>query len=490
MTVLNDGVVVSLQGFAGTSNDKLGAWLRSQITVPPPVPTALNDLWALYLNQLGIAGGTTDERIRKFMIDRLGGIYPGISTYNDVQNAFWNSGVAPTQPDDATYFIDRVIAPWACTRPSSATDISLTDVYSSVGNNLPYYNRNLGLFAEYNRTNEQANSTNFAAGTYAQVNIIVTPAATNSPAGTNTASKLAATVANDNHFLAPLGFSATANTLSFFAKAGEYTTVGVEANGAPYQVAFDLVGGTVIGNDFLNVGRITSAGGGWWRCAVSYGAGGNNPFIRLLDPATGNVVFPGDGVSGIYLWGVQLEFQRYPSTYIPTSGVVATRQRNYYSRASIPGFTGNNFTIRIPINSLKAWNVVKVPPENTNGVVWAIQTAADSRMAIEIVDGSDVIKFVRNNGAANLAEVATTSGSINYLAGTELDIEIQHSTTNGISISVNGTQYTNNSAAAKSAWVQAIPTHTLGNLLPTLDSSAVALIQAFQYWNSVIPLIL
>ena len=73
---------------------------------------------------------------------------------------------------------------------------------------------------------------------------------------------------------------------------------------------------------------ITNVGNGWYRIdTYKYSIGWTNFAPNIMGiPNSGytasedSVIFLGDGTSGVYIWGAQLEQQSYATSYIPTEG--------------------------------------------------------------------------------------------------------------------------------------------------------------------------
>ena len=192
----------------------------------------------------------------------------------------------------------------------------------------------LGLLIEPQRTNLVAYSQDFDNAYWQKTIVIVSADSTMAPDGTTTADKIIPTVDNTYHQASQVTTLATDGTdiaaFSVYLKAGEYTKTSVRLGRATTQTALvDLSAG-----EFIYVyssvvdSSLTDVGGGWLRVFIrtdmSTLVGIQYAVIQPLD-AAGNVTFAGDGTSGIYAWGAQVEVGATPSTYIPTTTAAVTR---------------------------------------------------------------------------------------------------------------------------------------------------------------------
>ena len=153
-----------------------------------------------------------------------------------------------------------------------------------------------------------------------------------SPIGSITADKIIAdSTPSANHRIdrASLALvTRTTYTVSVFAKAAEYTGFGIGLDtGAPFTgVQFDLTGsGSITLQNVGFVGSITSVGDGWFRCTATITSDPSITSYRLYLFVGQNgttFTFTGDGTSGIFLWGAQLERASTARTYCPTTSAV------------------------------------------------------------------------------------------------------------------------------------------------------------------------
>ena len=85
---------------------------------------------------------------------------------------------------------------------------------------------------------------------------------------------------------------------------------------------FDLTNGVVVSSTLSSIGNIEEYKNEWYKCSLTFTATASSPFFRILTDGSQPII---NGVSGIYIWGAQLEQSSYLTSYIPTNGTAITR---------------------------------------------------------------------------------------------------------------------------------------------------------------------
>ena len=190
-----------------------------------------------------------------------------------------------------------------------------------------------GLLIEEQRTNLLTYSEQFDNAAWTKTRSNVTANAAAAPDGTVTADKLVEdSTASDTHYIDVSGVSFTSGTsytFSIYAKAGERSAIRIQGSLSRYapDATFDLSTGTVTSGS----GSISSSGNGWYRCSVtatatSTGTSGINIFL-----ASPGIIYTGNGTSGLFIWGAQLEAGSFATSYIPTVASTVTRSADVAS---------------------------------------------------------------------------------------------------------------------------------------------------------------
>jgi hypothetical protein len=174
----------------------------------------------------------------------------------------------------------------------------------------------------------------FDNAAWGKTGVTVTANSTTAPDGTTTADTQVENTSTGTHDLT-VTTTITAGqitTLTFFLKASGRSLVRVMQtwNGTTDRVHadFDLsngtVGAAVVTGTAVSASApvITSFGNGWYRCQIS----GSCPtgtailsYARMMS-AAGVVSYTGDGTSGIFIWGAQLQLGSTATTYARNNG--------------------------------------------------------------------------------------------------------------------------------------------------------------------------
>ena len=220
---------------------------------------------------------------------------------------------------------------------------------------------------------------------YTRDGVSVTDNALTSPEGLQNASKLVEDSANSKHRIGKATFpSGTQRTLSVFAKAGERNYISLFENNAVGNdvkgAIFNLSNGTLSINNspsyYSNPTIEPIGSSGWYRCSVTWTATSLSvPSFGVSADGLENT-YQGDGSSGIYVWGAQLEAGSYPTSYIPTHGSSVTRSVDNPASvvdSSLIGQTSGTIFVEATIDNLSlanaCWVAVNDGSTTTNRVL-------------------------------------------------------------------------------------------------------------------------
>ena len=173
-----------------------------------------------------------------------------------------------------------------------------------------------------------------------------------SPDGTTNAFKLVESSVNEIHSLVRTFSSTSGNSYSFkiYVKYNGRRHFALRESGSTgYYVVFDLLEGTIISSSNAT-GTIKPMEDGWFEVTHTSVAGVsfNIGYFLLSDSyVSGNVApYQGDGTSGVYIYGAQLEAGSYATSYIPTQGSAVTRLRDECLKDDFSILTvGNSYTL-------------------------------------------------------------------------------------------------------------------------------------------------
>jgi hypothetical protein len=304
------------------------------------------------------------------------------------------------------------------TRASTATYFNSVGTLTSAATDAPRFDYNpstlaaQGLLIEEARTNLVTYSAQFDNAAWGATQITVTANAITAPDGTVSGDlAVPSTSALSHYFRQVTTVTATAYAFSVFAKAGGYGFLVVVSSG--YNVCFNLTTGAVgASSGSGGTPSIQSVGNGWYRCnlVITESAGNSSVYyVPRPDNVSAFWTGAGDGTSGVYFWGAQLEAGAFATSYIPTTTTALTRAADVAS-----------------VNTLSPWY------NATEGTLYAetqlTNTVANGRAGFDLNDGStnnrNIFRAIAVGGAdqnivrsggvvvASLASVSTPTTAV------------------------------------------------------------------------------
>jgi hypothetical protein len=298
-------------------------------------------------------------------------------------------------------------------------------VLQSAANNVARFDHNpvtgesLGLLVEEQRPNLLLRSEEFDDAAWTKTNATITPNTIVAPDGTLTGDKYI--VNNGTSFGSDVlrqstskAASAITYTLSAFAKQGEFNRVQLFAQGSPgfAIVTFSLVDGSIssaatVSGGFANASaNIVSVGNDWYRVSLTFTSDTHTSILSYV-LARDSVATTGDGYSGIYIWGAQLEARASPTSYIPTVASQVTRS------ADAASMTGSNFF---------SWFRADESSFYAEADDLGIGSSANRHTIFSTANASDATKInvgkASGGGAANIVQWNEGSSSTVISAGT------------------------------------------------------------------------
>jgi hypothetical protein len=248
--------------------------------------------------------------------------------------------------------------------------------------------------------------------TWTTTNYVLTTNAIASPSGTTTADKLAKNTLNATTQVTQ-NVTCVANTaynFSCFVKAAELSKVGLrEGSGTGSYVTFDLSTATVVSTSGA-AGTITPFANGWYRVTMQMTTGAAQTtygcrIIPLPDTYTsGNPLFSfaGDGTSGIYFWGAQLEQASTVGEYIPTTSTINSAPRFDHDPQ-----TGESLGLLLE----EARTNLSLYSEDFGDAVWSSSAASISTNTTAAPDGTTTADTVNSSGTAVVSQSFTKAAS-------------------------------------------------------------------------------
>jgi trimeric autotransporter adhesin len=197
---------------------------------------------------------------------------------------------------------------------------------------------------------------------WGKANVTATANATTAPDGTTTAENIVPTASNVLHLTnQSIVIQPTVSaTISVYAKASGYdfialvfSTGSVSVGRESLQV-FDLSTGTVATsyNTAPTSASIVDVGDGWYRCSATWShptvAISSEGFWPVPSDQNPRTAYTGDGTSGVYLWGAQLEQSTTVGNYVETEATSAPFN-NVLGATALSVIPTNGFDTTFPL---------------------------------------------------------------------------------------------------------------------------------------------
>lgn len=259
-----------------------------------------------------------------------------------------------------------------------------------------------GLLIEEQRTNLLLRSEEFENASWVKGNATVTANSTTAPDGSLTAD---AFIPNSGQAAATLAQSISvglaSHSFSFYAKAFGQSSISLVSNltGTFRATILDLTTETATPGTGWSA-SVVSVGNGWYRCVCS--ATADVAASKTFQISNNSAGWTGDGTSGIYLWGAQLEAGAFATSYIPTVASQVTRT------GDIAGINAPNFSRWY--NQSEGTFVVEASKYVTSvdGYLFSADSGSTSNFVGAGVTGAAGFLNITTGGAAQAFQTAGT----------------------------------------------------------------------------------
>lgn len=355
----------------------------------------------------------------------------------------------------------------AFSRASAATAVDSSGLIAVAANDVARFAHDpvslapLGLLIEEQRTNREIRSEDIQAGmtlqTAAGMQPVGSGSAVNRIAGPdgNTGADFIAEYSNSGQHYAfgVTASTAATRTYSVFCRQGTRAKgriqIGASSMSSGVYADIDLAAGTIAaqavkGSGYTAAGQsgIARHANGFLRVSVTAAApaAAHVGYVSHRDPA-GNTSYAGDGASGAYVWGWQLEDGAFRTSYIPTNGSAATRA------ADVCSTTHADFAAWLARAEKTVVVTADSPASGTRRVLHAARTGSEATDYLSIWTSAATLKATVVAGGVMQADL--TLGTI--AAGVPFTVAVSLGTT-GVSASLDGGAALTHSSAAMPAY--------------------------------------
>ena len=284
---------------------------------------------------------------------------------------------------------------------------------------------------EPQRTQLVQYSEDFSQGYWTKTRTSISPNEYISPEGVLNADKLIENTDNNSHLLYnTLSVSAQDYTSSIFVRENGRKKIRLRFDNASFlrYADFDLENG-IVDSSSNSTASIESYGNGWYRCSIKVTATATTFYnvVQLLSDCS-SLNYQGDGTSGIYIWGAQLEQGSFPTSYIPNYGTAAGVTRS----AETANGSGDAATFNDSEGVLMA-EISALANDGTDRVLSLNDGSANNRIVLYYNTSNNLIAQVYS--ISNTIQATITVNDLNITNLSRISIKYD---TNSIKLYLNG----------------------------------------------------
>ena len=301
--------------------------------------------------------------------------------------------------------------PFNFERDSIATRVNKEGLIEVVGNDIPridYTDSADGvLLLEEGSSNRVPWSEDINNSAWAKIAVTVDANQIISPDGTQNADLITETTANSQHRISDIVTLSTGveHTISAWVKPNgtKYVRLRIEnaaVGSGQVDVYFDME--NLLPS--LSNGSIKKYSNGWYRLSAT-GTPNNAASVAIvgLAPDLGLSSYVGDGVSGAYVWGIQVEQSSYATSYIPTSGSTVQRA------SETANGSGNSEVFNDSEGVLFA-DIAGLVNDNNFKAISVSESNVDNRITLSLYQGS-LFAYIADGGVGQF-NVSQSVGSV------------------------------------------------------------------------------
>ena len=247
-------------------------------------------------------------------------------------------------------------------------------------------------------------SQEFENAYWTKENASITTNATTAPDGTLTAELLTENSANGVHrAYDALTLATVSHTSSIYAKANGRSWIYVRTDTATGIQAFFNISTGVVGTVGSGItASIQNVGNGWYRCSITLIPIASNNLLVGLASSDNTPSYTGDGTSGAYIWGAQLEVGSTATAYMVSGASNGFRAVPVVSGSATP----KGLLVEESRTNLLTYS------EDFSNAVWAKGSASVTANYATAPNGTVTAALISGSGGGQrITQTATANGT-------------------------------------------------------------------------------